>query len=284
MNEYFQMTYVGDKNREICKTKTQPPLVLLNLIAKDERLNSEMMAIENPDEGISRILSKYKDIIFEYTSALDITFDSFNTILRELLHSVVLVTVATHKEEDAKKGKPKYNIFFLQLLAMMQEIIEISILGSDINNEKSKNVKQNLEKSKIYRNIPNSKIIIPKQQLLDLMRVFWALFIVIYIWQLRPHIDGNKIHIAVQSLGCDIPSEENIWGEIHCLLFEEELNPMLAHENHVKYDFHIYKGIRCLLFASRFLESDLNLGTSKFENSYFFSKAAYLMARSFRQK
>lgn len=263
------------------------PLKLLDLINKDTRLDTG----ETQPQTDGSFAVPYLSVLAEYIDALELTEVNVDSVLKKLLYAAVLTVVASHPDKDARNNTQGYSFFLIHLLTSLHEIIEITTLATDIYNDKSNEVTSEKDK-KLYRNIPEKQVILPKEYILAVIKNYWVQFVVLYFEQLRPHIDAKRIEIGATALGDKLPGKDDIWNRVHELLFDPSVHEVPEDERERKYPYecHLHKAIRAILFASRYLttedehEDGDGAETHEFGNRYFYGKAAYLMARASKWK
>lgn len=243
------------------------PLELLNLIHKDTRLFVSSTT-SNPEDVIPELALQFEEPLKEYLDAFQVTGENIDTALPQLFHAVVLAAIISYS--DGKR--PTYNPLLLNLLSSLQEIIETISLASDIHN--SRELVTDEEEQKLYHKVKDTDVVIPKDYVPVLVKNYWVLLVMVYLSISKPEISLQLAENSSKSLGLDIPDEDKIWGAVYSSIFERKSASSTSSNS---YEFQIYKTIRALLFASRYLV--IGKSKAKYPDSYFYAKAAYFVAK-----
>lgn len=240
-------------------------------ILKDVRADSAFDGLfDLPSEGkIDELIAQFSSELSEYANRLVIGKTSQDLInnLKELLGTSALILCATHRDSDAHK-LPVYDFFLLHLFTATHATIEI------------------LENISLEGGVASHSLFSLELQY-ELVQKLWLFFLILYIIQLRPTINAlritNPCNTSVLPPTATEPTSpeykdlnDGVWANIHHILFSPDTK---------KFDSHVIKATRGLLFASRYLDkSSLGLPETADNGVEFFTQAAYILAYSMQSQ
>lgn len=260
-NESFQLLDLTPFDEQATTTTHKSSaLDILKEIRNDPSYNG---LYEHPSEGkIGDLVSQFPKQLSKYINQFSVgkTHEDLIANLKELLVASALILTCTHK--DDKTSLPAYDFFLLHLLTATHAAIEI------------------------FENPPANGVqhapLLTTELEHEVVQKLWVSFVVLYIIQMRPSIEIARITSPANANVVPSLTEgrfsklrdpnDMAWANIDAFLFPP---------NATKFDSHVIKAVRALLFAGRYLDkSAYGLPETTEAGLELFTQAAFILALS----
>lgn len=205
-------------------------------------------------KSIGDLVERYSEEITRYVNRYEVgkTPDALAENLTELLVTASLLLSATHRDlnsVDLKLRVPQYDFFLLHLFTSAHAALEIFLN-------------------------PVTETLFTVELKYKIVQTLWTMFIVLYIAQKRPSVILKRVtEPANPDVLPDTDNVDRVWAKIYNILFVKP----------ERYDSHVLKSVRGLLFTSRHVTKDQRARygvPEKVNGIEFFTLAAYTFAFS----